>query len=135
MQPKTKTYDAHTTADNSNRNDLLLNSSNGNEKDRLTYQEKELYKALCHESANTLRDEAIKDCLQRFDRTGNRELFIELSMSLASQLRDNPVLMLKIIGENAVNALKDLSHRRLVNTPVVSTTGSFLKTSSFHSSR
>ena len=126
MQPKTKTYDAHTTADNSNRNNILLNSSNGNEKDRLTYQEKELYKALSHVSAKTLWGAAIKDCLQRFDRTGNRELFNELSMSLASQMRDNPVLMLKILGENAVNALKDLSHnRRLVITPVVSTTGSF----------
>jgi hypothetical protein len=74
-----------------------------------TKQEKELYKALCNVSAKTLWGAAIKDCLQRFDRSGNRELFTELSMSLGSQLKDCPQVMKNILGEKAYTVLSHIA--------------------------
>jgi hypothetical protein len=108
MSTKTKLY-ATSRTDNSPVYNLLPAHSICNENSRLTDQEKELYQALCKVSSKTLWGAAIKDCLQRFDSTGNRELFTELSMSLASQLKDSNKIMLKIIGEDGVSALRKVS--------------------------
>jgi hypothetical protein len=126
MQTKTKLY-VHPTADNSPVYNLLPAHSICNENSRLTDTEKELYKALCKVSTKTLWGAAIKDCLQRFDSTGDRELFTELSMSLASQLKDSPQVMKNIIGTEAYTVLSHNDWLKQAN-------GSLVLSNQIHSS-
>jgi hypothetical protein len=127
MQTKTKLYATSTGTDNSPVYNLLPAHSICNENSRLTDKEKELYKALCKVSTKTLWGAAIKDCLQRFDSTGNRELFTELSISLASQLKDSPQVMKNILGTEAYTVL---SHNDWLNQA----NGSLVLSNQIHSS-
>jgi hypothetical protein len=131
MQTKTKLYATSTRTDNSPVYNLLPAHSICNENSRLTDTEKELYKALSKVSTKTLWGAAIQDCLQRFDSTGNRELFTELSMSLASQLKDSNEIMLKIIGEDGVSALRKVSSH---NDWLKQANGSLVLSNQIHSS-
>jgi hypothetical protein len=130
MQTKTKLY-AHTTTGNSLMDGFLPTTHCTGSNNGLSNQEKELYKALCKVSSKTLWGAAIKDCLQRFDSTGNRELFTELSMSLASQLKDSNEIMLKIIGEDGVSALRKVSSH---NDWLKQANGSLVLSNQIHSS-
>ena len=125
MQTKTKTY-AQPSTDHCAMDSVLPTSFCIIDNSRLTHQEEEVLKTLCQTKGTSIWAQQVRRVCREVIQTGDCEMFRDLLKSLVSQMYDNELLMKNILGEDGIEALRKVSsHRRLVETPVVSTTGSF----------